>query len=359
VIVVHASAVYSGIAEWYYQEVFYRNLGVVDFIVYGTIMSFAQAWSMGLMFFIAAYWAAKSFKKYGVIKFLKSRFIRLGIPLVLYVLFIVPFIFFVVITENGVRTWETIKTAYVEYYPSFKWLNYAGTLWFVEALLMFCIVYAVFRTLFPKRKEHNEDWLNNRKRVIIVISLIAVTFVVRIWFSIITVVHIFKFAFLPEYIVLFIMGIIAGERDSLDYIASPKNVKLCLRTLCICVPIWLFVMILGGALEGKLDYIGGWHWQSLFYTAWDICLGILFNIGLIAFFKKYVNISNKFTRLLSDNSFGIYVFHSVFVTLFPVLLKDFHTFTLIKWLIVISATCVSTLAFTAAVRKIKAVRMVL
>ncbi|MDR1135118.1 MAG: acyltransferase [Clostridiales Family XIII bacterium] len=358
VIVVHAASTYSGIGTWYYQEVEYKDLHFVDYAVYGTVSSFAQAWFMGLMFFIAAYWAANSLQKHGTVKFLKSKFLRLGVPLLAYVLVILPFTRFVIVADDG-RTWEAIKDACIDYYQTFRWLKAAGPLWFVEALLIFCIIYAAFRALFPRRDIYRTEWLNNRRLVIIVVALTLISFVLRIWVSIEDKLYVFLIAFFPAYIALFIMGIIAGERKSLDYIAAPKNIKLCVWVICTCVPLWIFIMIPGGALQGLTYHAGGWHWQSFLYALWEICFSILFNIGLVAFFKKHVNISNKFTRLLAENSFGVYVFHALFVTLFPVLIKDLQVYTLIKFFIIIIATSVSTLAFTVAVRKIKIVKKIL
>jgi hypothetical protein len=43
--------------------------------------------------------------------------------------------------------------------------------------------------------------------------------------------------------------------------------------LLLCVP----GALLGGALESDKPYLGGWHWQSLYYSLWEayLCLGVL------------------------------------------------------------------------------------
>ncbi|MDR0424021.1 MAG: acyltransferase, partial [Clostridiales Family XIII bacterium] len=143
VIVVHSASTYSGIAKWYYQEVSYDQMRFVDFAVYGTISSYAQAWFMGLMFFIAAYWAAKSLPRYGAAAFMKGRLLRLGVPLLFYDLVISPLIIIVIVADGIPRSFEAICYNYFFYIKTFDWANSAGPLWFAEALLIFCAIYTL------------------------------------------------------------------------------------------------------------------------------------------------------------------------------------------------------------------------
>jgi surface polysaccharide O-acyltransferase-like enzyme len=114
-----------------------------------------------------------------------------------------------------------------------------------------------------------------------------------------------------------------------------------------------------GAGYGTDYHLGGWRWQSFSYSLWEQLFAILFSIGLIALFKRAGNASNRLTRLGAENSFGVYIFHSVFVTLFAVLMKDVQISAFGKCFILVAAGSVSTLAFVVALRRVKIVRKIL
>jgi surface polysaccharide O-acyltransferase-like enzyme len=69
--------------------------------------------------------------------------------------------------------------------------------------------------------------------------------------------------------------------------------------------------------------------------------------------KKYLNIRTKFTGLVSENAFGIYVFHAPLIIIISLLLKHWVTFPLLKFVTVTIITFFVCLAFSFLVRKIK------
>ena len=82
-----------------------------------------------------------------------------------------------------------------------------------------------------------------------------------------------------------------------------------------------------------------------------------FSIGIIALFKKKVNIDNKITGLLRDNSFGIYFFHAPIMVTISLILKNWMINPLLKFLIVLILTFLATLVFSHWLRKIKPMRI--
>ncbi|MDR1439478.1 MAG: acyltransferase family protein, partial [Clostridiales bacterium] len=258
VIVLHSSIIYSGIGNWYYSEVGRVVPGSLESIVFGAIASFTQAWFMGLMFFISAYWAAKSLAKRGAARFLKSRAQRLAAPLVAYVLFVAPLIKYVIVAGGNARTLGGVCAAYAGYIAKFEWVNMSGPLWFAEALLIFSAAYAAFRARFPKREGHREDWLGAGRLAIIVAATTIASFLVRVWLPIGTEIHNLSIAYFPTYIVLFALGAMTGERNSLGYVSSAKNIKLCPIVFAVGAPLWLMIMDKSGAGYGVDYHLGGW-----------------------------------------------------------------------------------------------------
>ena len=105
---------------------------------------------------------------------------------------------------------------------------------------------------------------------------------------------------------------------------------------------------------------GGLYWQSFAFAFWEAFIAIGFSLGLIAFFRKYLNIENAFTRLLARNSFGVYMFHAPILIAISLLLKDWHAPLLLKHATVAPLAFALTLAASFLIlRRIPGLKAVL
>jgi len=354
VVAMHSAVSYSGDGGWYYKEGSPEQLSLFGKIAFGLFQSFLQAWFMGALFFISAFLATKSFKKRGAAQFLKERFFRLGIPLLLFIFIISPFIYFVLMGYGS----GNIFAKYIHFLTDIKWVvSSTGPLWFVEALLLFCIAYVVIRKYFPNRKTIHS--FNTMTIVFVIIITGIIAFMIRLIAPIGTDFYNLQFCYFSSYIALFVMGIILGENNLFEYFTRVQNIKWLYITLSVGTIAWFAIMLSGGAAEGHRYFTGGFHWQSLAYALWEAFVAIGFTTGIIAFFKKYVNVNNKFTELIAKNSFGIYFFHPPSLITVSLLLKHWMINPLLKFSIVTLIAFAVTLIFTYFVRKIKPVGIVL
>jgi surface polysaccharide O-acyltransferase-like enzyme len=62
---------------------------------------------------------------------------------------------------------------------------------------------------------------------------------------------------------------------------------------------------------------------------------------LVAFFQRHLNLDNRLTRLLSRNSFAVFMFHTPVLIAISLGLKTWQAAPMLKH------ACVSALAFTA------------
>ncbi|MFP3040891.1 acyltransferase [Treponema primitia] len=358
VIFMHSSVTYSGIGGWYYKEGLQENLNIIEMAIFGILQSFTQAWFMGILFFVSAFLASRSLNKRGTITFIKERLFRLGIPLLFYMLVIAPFIYFILLKKENI-TWSYLLNNYKDYLSSFTWVGSTGPLWFVEVLLLFCIIYALARPLFFKTGKARLNWLKTKSIVYIILLTGVIAFIIRLWFPIGSKILNLQFSFFSSYIMLFILGIITGEKNLFEYISDEKNIKWFKIVLFLGIPLWLIIMILGGALKGEMLIYGGLYWQSFAYAIWESFVAIGFSIGIISFFKKYIYADNEFTKLLAEKAFSIYVFHAPFLITISLLLKKWTIGPLIKSLAAASMTFIICLIFSIAIHKIKPVRILL
>jgi len=348
VIAMHSAVTYSGLGGWYYIEGSADKLSMPEYVLFGFFQSFAQAWFMGILFFISAFLAVKSLARHGVLGFIKERLFRLGLPLLIYVFIVSPFIMFFLLNyypEN------TFVENYKRYIIDFGWVSATGPLWFAQVLLILCVIYAITKKFLKPVKLHTV----NTAMIICTVILTTITaFLIRLRFSIGTSYMNLQFSYFASYIALFVAGIIIGESDLWEDITDKKNIKWFILTLLTAMPLWSAIMIFGGATEeGLSKFNGGFHWQNIAFALWESFVAIGFSIGIIAFFKKNVNLDNKFTRLMRDNAFGIYCFHAPILIAVSLFLKHLSLTPALKFAMAAILASIFCLTFSFLIRKIK------
>jgi len=353
VITMHVAVTYSGLGDWFYKEGSQEQLSIFELVFFAYYQSFLQAWFMGILFFISAIFAAKALAKYSSKKFIKERLFRLGIPLLAFVFIIAPFIIFIISGENR---GNGFVNNYIQYIIKFWWLGATGPLWFAEALLIFCVFYVILKKVFKKIIIKD---IKTSNIIIVILFTGIIAFLVRLVLPIGTSIQNLQICYFPSYIVMFIAGILISENELLEKLTDEKNIRWIKLSMLIGIPIWLFTLIFGGALDGDTYFNGGLHWQSFTFALWESLNAIGFSIGLIALFRKKVNISNKFTGLMKDNAFGIYFFHAPILVSISLALKDLALLPILKFTLVVIITSIACLVFTFLARKIKPIGIIL
>ena len=359
VVVTHSNVTYSGIGSWYYTEGNPANLDILSRILFGLYGSFTQAWFMGILFFLAAFFAARSLAKRGPAAFAKERLFRLGVPLLIYMFVIDPFIGYFIMNYGNIREHLTFLQAYLDYLGSFRWIGSTGPLWFVEALLLFSLPYAAWRAIRPSAKTAGES-----PRAMTVILIITATglgaFSIRLFQPIGTSVVNLQLCYFASYIALFLLGLHAGERRWLENFPEKQGLTWFTVALGAGLILWHVIMIGSGAARGVMLLNGGLNWQSFVYAYWEAFVAIGFSLGLVAFFRKYLNVENRFTKLLAANSFAIYMFHAPVLITISLLVRPWHGAPLLKHLGVAPLAFAATLAFSFLIlRRIPGLRAVL
>jgi len=134
VVLHHAAVTYSHIPLWYYYEAPHDGSATA----LDVFLALNQAYFMGFFFLIAGYFTPGALDRKGAGRFARDRLVRLGIPLLLFVI--------VVRAVVGIPGWSVSGLPYAEYYV-LSWDP--GPTWFLEVLLVFSLVYALVRRLRP------------------------------------------------------------------------------------------------------------------------------------------------------------------------------------------------------------------
>ena len=350
VVIDHLSVTYDNMGSWFYKEP--ATLDAFSFTVFGMIGSFLDAFFMGLLFFVAGYFSVSSLEKKGTKKFLKDRFIRLGIPTLVFMLILSPL-------TNYIIQFFSYKPFYnyVYYLTSFRFLSESGPLWFCLALLGFSIVYSFVNLFIKSKKEDKKFNLNSKHLFLLILILTVFTFLFRIFWSaggsnefVFYNLQLGKFA---QYIILYSAGIFAFKNNLLEDV-SYNSGKLWLKlALFIGVPVWIILLAFGGAFKGNVDpFFGGIHWQSVAYALWESFFCIAISVGLLGTFRGKYNSQGMFTNFISKNAFGVYVFHPPIIVFITMLFSGLIMYPLLK-MVLMALICIPIcFCFIYFIRKI-------
>lgn len=335
VVLHHLAITYGAPGQWPYRE---GQPGMITSIVYTLFTGVNQAYLMGFFFLISAYFTPGSYNRKGAGSFLRDRLLRLGIPLLFYIIVIDPLLVYALaVTIRGFNGsfWQFL-TGYFANYSGFG----VGPLWFVEALLIFSIIYMLWRRLVKPAANHTQRDITmpgNGALAMFALFLGLVTFIVRIWLPIGWSFRLLglPFPYFPQYISLFVIGIIAYRRNWLSEISeSMGKLWLGIATISIAV-LFPILFVLGGALEGHVaPFMGGVHWQSFALAVWEqfLCMGMV--ISLLVWFRKKFNHQGTLAKAMSVSAYTVYIIHQPVLIVLGLSLRGIILHPLIKFIVI-------------------------
>jgi glucan biosynthesis protein C len=309
VVSMHAAVTYSHLGSWYFMEDPQPPQAVL--VIFAAYQMFLQAFFMGLLFLIAGYFVPAAFDRKGFGCFLRDRALRLGVPSLLYMLLIHPVTVYWLLREFANPSWPSLQKAWIPYITSGRFLGGSGPMWFALALLLFSAVYAGYRKLNPKLPaQERQAALPTHTQVLgLALAIGLCTFLVRIWQPMGTNILNMQLCFFSQYVLLFIMGILAWRRDWFMRIPYQFGMRWLTASVAVGTVVWLGIIfaVLRTHTESRLS--GGKSWQSAALSFWEsfFCVGVC--LGLIVLFRDKFNRQGKVARWLSDNCFSVYVFH--------------------------------------------------
>jgi surface polysaccharide O-acyltransferase-like enzyme len=215
----------------------------------------------------------------------------------------------------------------------------AGPLWFVEVLLIFSLIYVLWRIAFrfrPAQPAVDTRFPGNGSIALFAVLLGVAGFLVRLVFPMDA--YLFQLlnlqlGFFAQYIVLFIVGLIAYRRNWLLSLPDRTGrLWLGIATLFILLGGGLQWAMADGVMSGDLKN-GGWHWESLTYALWEALQCVSMCIGLIYAFRRYLNSRGRLAGFLAPNAYTAYVIHALVITTVALIASDLLPIhPLLKWL---------------------------
>ena len=180
-----------------------------------------------------------------------------------------------------------------------------------------------------------------------IVGLALITFVVRIWFPSTWWFQPLNlmFAEFPQYISMFIVGLIAYRREWFTRIPDAVG-KRWLWVALIDLLFFVLLIVLNGIWGGSIDYLfGGLHWQAFIYAFWEAIMCVAMCTGLLVFFRNHFNRPGRVWNFLSANAYATYVFHPLILICLVYSLHVVTFYPLLKYglAVIIAVPCCYTL----------------
>lgn len=268
----HAGQAYGDGGDWAYQPS--NPEETLPWIWH--FFSVNASFFMGLYFLISGYFIPASYDKQDGRTFIGKKLMRLGIPL---------------LAMGGIISALSGKIEIAH-------------MWFVESLLLFSLIYALFRSFWKPITEECESKLSIARLTIIALIMgIGSHFIRQVspqdhWIWPLGIIPLpIEPAHYLQYVMMFVLGILSRRFKWLDKLS--KQVGITSLALGIALAIGIYVRD-GGWWDAFV-----WQWFGIYESL--LCIFISF--GLLWLFRNYCNRSSYLLSWFAVQSYGVYVVH--------------------------------------------------
>jgi peptidoglycan/LPS O-acetylase OafA/YrhL len=331
VILHHTAITYGASGGWFYNEL--KPSGSISSSLLTMFCAINQAYFMGFFFLLAGYFTPGSLERKGYTRFLCDRFLRLGVPLLLFIILLGPLTAAIVNAAQGNSFWGT-----------FAWLWHHqriinGPMWFAQALLMFTFGYCAWRAVAGAA-------LSNASRtstaipsglwwalsaLAVGIGALAIRQIVPVGENVIGL----QLGYFSSYIFLFAVGIAAWRHDWIARLEF-KHARMWIRGLAISVPLLPAAILLARSGQGssKPNFGGGRSWPAILYAFWEplVAWGII--AAWLLLFRARMNRPSRFWEWLGRRAYAVYIIHPPVLVGVALLLHGWVAPALVKFVVV-------------------------
>jgi glucan biosynthesis protein C len=296
--------------------------------ILGPFFTVNRSFFMSLFFMISGYFMVMSYDRHGPWRFVTGRLLRLGVPLLLFFLLVIPVQQYLCHLGLGhVRSlpfWQYYKSIYFGIggrpadWTGSMWpeMNFAH-LWYVEHLLIAGLCYALLRIVWRRPTQANpaepkpfRTWMV----VVFAMGLALASAIVRRWYPIDRWIGFLgfiqvAFADVPRDLSFFILGVLAYRRRWF--------LELPARTGYAWLAVGLFAAALWYAYALGFRYtLGiGRTAMGMIYPVWEafLCCGMC--IGLLVLFRERLDFQGRLGKAMARGQYAAYLFHMPVVIL--------------------------------------------
>jgi hypothetical protein len=278
----HALLGYTAIGGWPYDEVNEVTMSPRSELLMSVFLGPTALFVIGTFFFLAGLFAPAEMAHLGPAHFARTRMTRLGLPWLLFALFVWPLFMWLAYRSAGQRLsyWE----AFLGRQPFLD----SGPLWFAQVLMYLSLGYALLRW---------RGWglrfrmaaVQGRHLVLATVAIVLSSFVVRLQFPArsqqIFDLHLWQW---PQCVGMFCLGA-ALSRQGWARKVPPAIARKCGVAVIVALVVAPVLAFAAGVRDFARDgdqFLGGWHWQALALDAVEATLVVAGSVWLLAWAQR-------------------------------------------------------------------------
>lgn len=311
VIVAHAAMSYGAAGTWLYEE---DSLSGGSELLLSVAVGGGVMFVLGLFFLIAGLLTTGPLVRRGPRRFLVSRLLRLGVPVLAYALVVWPVLQWLVDVVEGDAPglWAFYRR---EFSGSMWHSRGTGPMWFVLVLLLITVGWCLWRWWVPARPSATPAG----RTVLTAGAAVAVgTFLVRTRFPIDSAqfldVHLWIW---PQAVSLFVLGAVGAERGWITPV--PARVLRGCRVALVLAVATLAVLI--PLSDGPEPFKGGWHWEAAGMAACEGAVSVGLSVLVLDWSRRHVVAHGRFERAAAASAYGAFVAQGPVLVLCALLLR--------------------------------------
>lgn len=287
--------------------------------------------SMPLMFYLSGLFVWHGIKKRGSIGYLRYRFIRLIIPLIIATLLIMPLTFapMAIILKNAMFP-TSVNQIFQILLPSDYHLAH---LWFLWVLFAFDCIAIVMYKLWSIKLEHKWMCITSQNIYATLTISVAITYLLMAdiagnsgWLNIAGPLDI-PASRIGLYLIYFFLGVLMGSQALSDDVKK-YNIFCITASSKPSIPIGLIAIITTcffAYAQIKVHTISnlvGTQITMIMINSLYSISGMLLVMSAILTAKKHLTQKSRWLDILNKDAYGIYIIHFLFVAWFQYLLID-------------------------------------
>jgi surface polysaccharide O-acyltransferase-like enzyme len=299
VIVHHAAQPYGPTGEWPVtdaaQSDWFRPFYTVNAAV-----------GLGLLFLLAGYFVPQTCERKGPRRFLRERWTRIGVPLVVFAF--AANLPIALAVEQPASFGGFVGSLYDD-----AWRPLYLHLWFLGHLMLYSAAYVTWRR-FSGRAPHSWPTPGHRSILAFTLGLIGVTWVLRWWYPVDEWVPLLGVvpaepARLPQYVSLFVLGAMAYRGDWLRRL--PSGVGRTWLSVGLAASLCMVAVQMLAPDSSRYNQLanGGLGWPSVVRSGLEglVCAGLA--VGVLVVVRDLVHRPLRLVSAMAATSYAAYILH--------------------------------------------------
>lgn len=329
VVVIHAGGVYESSGTW-------GSFWIVDDPAAnnaaGLVFLLLDIFVMPTLFFISGFLAPLSLKHKSRPAFLKSKFKRLIVPWAIAVLTLIPLYKIIFLASRGLpqEHWTTY------FHFGSRSLTGQNWLWFLPVLFLFHVLYTLLSKIKINLSKISIKWA--------VLAVFVIGYLYSVGMSVLnlrgwtkTFLIDFQNERLGIYFMMYLLGALCFHKKIFDSKPAGKTFYIVINSIA-WIPMNLYIILLVNRFVNPGSFMfSDVIDRLLIYLGFHLSLLSMLYVTVNTF-RLYFNRQGRFARMLSENSYAVYIIHTIVLGITAWTLLYTAIPSLLKYVILIVAT---------------------